>query len=217
MPELRIVLADDHEVVRAGLCALVDGEPGLRVVAEASDGLQAVALACKLRPEVVVMDLSMPVLDGARATEQISRECPGVRVIVLTAHDDRAHLNRLMAAGAAGYLVKRTAADELVRAIRVVGAGGSYVDPLLARGLFRSPGGGAALGQATQDGALSDREEEVLRHVAWGESNKEIAARLGISVKTVETYKTRISDKLALRTRADMVRYAVSQGWLTDG
>ena len=192
MSQLRIVLADDHEVVRSGLRALVDGTTGMGVVGEASDGAEAVRRARELHPDVLVMDVSMPVLDGAEATERIRRECPGVRVLALTMHEDRGHLTRLLRAGASGYLAKRAAADELVRAIQVVAGGGTYVDP------------------------LSDREEEVLREIAWGRSNKEIGERLGISTKTVETYKARIADKLGLRSRTDIVRFAVQQGWLSD-
>ncbi len=216
MSDIRVVLADDHELVRAGLRALVDGCAGMQVVGEASNGAEALARARNLQPDILVMDLSMPEVDGATATERIRRECPQVRVIALTAHDDRAHLTRLLQAGAAGYVLKRGAADELVRAIRSVAAGATYVDPTLAGSLLRTvahPFG--ADGRAATD-PLSDREEEVLRRIAWGESNKEIARSLGISTKTVETYKARIHDKLGLRSRTDMVRYAVRLGWLTD-
>lgn len=211
MTELRIVLADDHEVVRTGLRALIDSSPGMRVVGEARDGAEAVARARELSPDVVVIDVSMPVLDGAGATERIARECPEVRVLALTMHEDRAHLTRLLQAGAAGYVLKRAAADELVRAIRTVAGGGTYVDPVLAGSLLR----GARPARSTPE-TLSEREEEVLRRIAWGESNKEIARQLGISVKTVETYKARVSEKLGLRSRTDMVRYALQQGWLSE-
>ncbi len=210
--ELRIVLADDHEVVRTGLRALIDSSPGMRVVGEARDGAEAVARARELSPDVVVIDVSMPVLDGAGATERIARECPEVRILALTMHEDRAHLARLLQAGAAGYVLKRAAADELVRAIRTVAGGGTYVDPVLAGSLLR----GARPGPRSTPETLSEREEEVLRRIAWGESNKEIARQLGISVKTVETYKARVSDKLGLRSRTDMVRYALQQGWLSE-
>ncbi|HEU4561940.1 MAG TPA: response regulator transcription factor, partial [Longimicrobium sp.] len=195
---------------------LVDGTTGMRVVGEARDGAEACRRAAELRPDVVVMDVSMPVLDGAEATERIRRETPGVRVLVLTMHEDRGHLTRLLQAGASGYLPKRAAADELVRAIQVVAGGGTYVDPQLAGTLL---GGTAGRDQGgTDDGQrLSEREEDVLRRIAWGASNKEIAGELRISVKTVETYKARIADKLGLRTRTDIVRYAVRQGWLDEG
>lgn len=213
---LRVVLADDHELVRPGLRALVDSAPGMRVVGEASNGREAVARARELGPDVLVMDVSMPGMDGAAATEWIARELPAVRVIALTAHDDRAHLTRLMQAGASGYVLKRAAADELVRAIRTVGGGGTYVDPELAGTLLRSTARPFGAGRPPASDTLSDREEEVLRRVAWGASNKEIAGTLGISTKTVETYKARISDKLGLRSRTEMVRYALARGWLSE-
>ncbi len=215
MNELRIILAEDHALVRAGLRALVDGTPGMRVIAEAKTGEEAVEQARLLKPDVVLMDVSMPTLDGAAATEQIVGACPEVRVLALTAHEDRPHVTRLLDAGAAGYLVKRAAVDELVRAIHTIAAGGTYVDPELAASLLRhsaQPAPEPAPGAE----ALSAREEEVLRRIAWGQSNKGIAAALGISVKTVETYKARIGDKLELRSRTDMVRYAVRQGWLAE-
>lgn len=216
MTNVRVVLADDHELVRAGLRALIDASPGLEVVGEASDGQQAVARARELRPQVLVTDISMPGLDGVTATERILQECPEVRVIALTAHDDRGHLTRLLQAGASGYVLKRAAADELVRAIRTVAGGGTYVDPVLAGTLLRSMAQPRHAVAGDSAAALSDREEEVLRHVAWGESNKEIAARLGISTKTVETYKARIGEKLGLRSRTEMIRFAVHQGWLSE-
>lgn len=214
---LRIVLADDHEVVRTGLRSLVDGSPGMRVVGEAANGVEALARTRELRPDVLVMDISMPVLDGAAAAERVARECPGVKVIALTAYEDRAHLTRLLQAGAAGYVLKRAAADELVRAIRAVAAGGTYVDPVLAGSLLRGATQPFPAGPSALADPLSEREEEVLRRIAWGESNKEIAARLGISTKTVETYKARIADKLGLKSRTEMVRYALQRGWLTEG
>jgi len=215
MSPLRIVLADDHEVVRSGLRALVDGTTGMAVVGEARDGAEAVLRARELRPDVVVMDVSMPSLDGAQATERIRRDCPGVRVLALTMHEDRGHLTRLMQAGASGYLPKRAAAEELVRAIQVVAGGGTYVDPLLAGSLLGGAGDAGERGPAGP-GRLSEREADVLRRIAWGASNKEIAVELGISTKTVETYKARIADKLGLRSRTDIVRYAVQQGWLAE-
>jgi two-component system, NarL family, response regulator NreC len=211
---LRVLLADDHEVVRTGLRALVESSPDMTVVGEARDGLEAVSRTRELSPDVVVMDISMPGMGGAEATERITRDCPAARVIALTAHADRAHLTRLLQAGAAGYVLKRAAADELVRAIRMVGSGGSYVDPVLAGTLLRRRAKPAT--PLVPGDSLSEREEEVLRHIAWGESNKEIANRLGISTKTVETYRVRISEKLGIRSRTEMVRYALQQGWLTE-
>lgn len=217
MTGIRVVLTDDHELVRTGLRALIDSSPDLEVVGEADNGHDAIARVQELQPDVVVMDLSMPGLDGASATERIVRECPNVRVIALTAHEDRAHLTRLLQAGASGYLLKRGAADEMVRAIRTVASGGTYVDPVLAGTLLRRSVQPFRAPPETPSEPLSEREEAVLRRVAWGESNKEIAASLGISTKTVETYRARIADKLGLRSRTDIVRFALQKGWLAEG
>ena len=205
---LRVLIADDHAIVRSGLCGLIEASGDMAVVGEARTGEEAVRLAHASHPDVVVMDVSMPGMDGAEATERILEETPGVRILALTMHDDRGHLMRLLEAGAAGYVIKRTAGEELLRAIRSVARGESYVDSLLAGTLLRENGDGQAE-------PLSRREEDVLRRTAWGESNKAIAASLGISTRTVETYKARIAEKLNLRTRPEMVRYAVERGWLT--
>jgi two-component system, NarL family, response regulator NreC len=216
MADLRIVLADDHEVVRTGLRTLVNDSPGMAVVGEARDGAEALARTRELHPDVVVMDISMPGTDGAAATERIRREFPEVKVIALTAHEDRAHLTRLLQAGAGGYVLKRGAADELVRAIRAVAAGGTYVDPTFAGTLLRRSVKAAGASPTPGAAPLSEREEEVLRRLAWGESNKEIGEALGISTKTVETYKARIGEKLGLRSRTEIIRYALRCGWLAE-
>ena len=214
MSDIRVVLAEDHEVVRSGLKVLVNACEDMEVVGEARTGVEAIECAHALKPDVMIMDISMPEMDGATATARIVSEVPEVRVVALTAHEDFAHLSRLLEVGASGYVLKRAAADQLVRAIREVAAGGSYVDPTLAGGLLRQP---PALRQPEAAGvALSEREAEVLRRTAWGESNKEIATSLGLSTKTVETYKARIRTKLQLHTRTEMVRYAVQRGWLSE-
>jgi DNA-binding NarL/FixJ family response regulator len=214
--KLRILIADDHQVVREGLKALVNAQPDMSVVGEADDGRAAWLLAKQLQPDVVVMDVSMPEMNGAEATERLRRECPRVKVLTLTIYEDKGYLQQLLKAGASGYLLKRTVMEELIRAIRAVAKGGSYIDPTVAGKLvsnYITQEGGAG---RTTTADLSDREEQVLRLVAWGYSNKEIAAQLEISVKTVETYKARLMEKLGLRSRADIVRYALRQGWLQD-
>ncbi len=217
MAELRIFLADDHAVVRAGLKALIDAESGMIVIGEAADGLDACEQIPGLRPDVVVMDVSMPGLTGAQATERLQQECPNVKILALTVHEDKSYIRQLLSAGAAGYVLKRAAAEELIHAIRVVAGGGVYLDPSVAGKVV----GGFVKRSSTQivpDGAeLSDREAEVARLTAWGHSNKEIATRLELSVKTVETYRARAMEKLGLNGRADLVRYAIQQGWLKDG
>lgn len=215
-PRVRVLLAEDHEMVREGIKALVNAQPDMEVVGEAADGRAAVRLAQELGPDVVVMDISMPGLNGLKATELVKQLCPRVRVLTLTRHSDAGFIQQLFAAGAAGYVLKQSASSELVRAIRAVAAGGNFLDPQITGKVI----GGyisqqARVGDDAQ-GELSERESEVLRLIAWGHSNKEIAARLQISVKTVEAHKANTMKKLGLTSRIDIVRYALLQGWLQD-
>ena len=215
-PTLRILMADDHPIVLAGLKALVLGDPALQIVGEARDGRTAHKLASSLRPDVVVLDISLPEMSGTEVARALLAEQPACRILVLTVHEDRATLRQLLDLGVAGYLVKRSAADELLRAIHAVAAGGTYLDPAIAG---KAVGGGASGSSRSHGGTaveLSERETDVLRLIANGHSNKEIAARLAISVKTIETYKARAMEKLGFRTRVDVVRHAASQGWLPE-
>ncbi len=216
MSSLRIFLVDDHAIVREGLRMLINAQPDMEVVGQASDGVTAVEQVQKLRPEVVVMDVSLPQIDGATATERIKQTCPEVRVLALTRHQDGAHLRRLLQAGATGYTLKRMAADELIGAIRKVARGETYLAPPLLEHLLESYAGRVTTAGDVQlflhD--LTERERQVLQRVAWGDSNKEIAALFAISVKTVEYHKARAMEKLQLRSRTEVVRYALLQGWL---
>jgi DNA-binding NarL/FixJ family response regulator len=216
MDKLRVFLADDHTVVREGLKALINAQPDMHVVGEADNGRDAWRLAKELGPDVVVMDVSMPEMSGAQATELLRRDCPRVKVLALTVYEDRAYLRQMLEAGASGYVLKRAAMEELAHAVRTVAAGGSYLDPTLAGKVIsgylnQAPAGGKAAGTD-----LSERESQVLRLIAWGYSNKEIGWKLNINVKTVDTYKLRLMEKLDLRSRTDIVRYALRQGWLQD-
>lgn len=216
MTKLQILLADDHAVVREGLKRLIEAQPDMKVIGEAADGREAVEKAVRLSPEVAVMDVSMGELNGVEATRRVRALCPATKVLALTVHEDKSYLRELLDAGAVGYVLKRAAADELVRAIRAVASGGIYVDPRVAGKLLRSfvePQ--SALPGATTD--LSERETAVMRLIAQGYTNKEIAAQLGVSVKTVETYKARSMDKLGLRSRVDIVRIGTERGWLPAG
>ena len=213
---LRVVLADDHAVVREGLKALVNAQPDMRVVGEAADGEAAWRAAKELLPDVLVIDLSMPVMGGADATERVRRDCPSVKVLALTVHEEQLYLTQLLRAGASGYVLKRAAALELVRAVRSVASGGTYVDPSLTGALVAGYLDAEHAAEQPEHDALSAREREVLLRIARGFSNKEIAAELGLSVKTVETYKARMAEKLGLRSRVDIVRYAAQRGWLED-
>jgi len=215
---IRVLLADDHTVLRAGLRMLINAQPDLEVVAEASTGEEASRLAREARPDVALMDLSMPGAGGIDATAEIRRACPDTRVLVLTMHDDPAYLRSVLAAGAAGYLLKRAADTELLSAIRITHRRGTFLDPSLAGTVVEEALGRKARpskGDRPAD-ALSEREREVLRLVAQGHTNQQVADRLGLSVKTVETYRARLMDKLGLRSRADLVRYALSTGLLAS-
>jgi len=211
MTKLRVFVADDHPVVRAGLKGLIDAQEDMEVVGEAWDGALAVRGIAEQRPDVVVMDVSMPGIGGAEATKRVRDECPDVKVVALTAHEDRGYLKLLLDAGANGYVLKRAAADDLVRALRIASRGETYIDPGVAGQLV--PRSGRPAG-ALPDAELSEREEEVLRLIAQGHPVKQIASRLDVGVRTIETYRARAMEKLGLKTRADVVRYAAQRGWL---
>ena len=214
--KLRVVLADDHAVVREGLRAMIDRQSDMEVVGEAADGRAAVEVAERLKPDVVVMDLSMPVLSGARATRELVWRNPDVKVLALTVHEERSYLRELLEAGAAGYVLKRGAGDELVQAIRRIAQGGRYIDAQLMPDVLdrftRVPGTEGRREPRT----LTPREEEIMRLIARGHSTKEIAAQLSVSVKTLETHKARATEKLDIHNRAGIVRYALQQGWLKE-
>ncbi len=212
----RILLADDHAVVREGLKALIDAQLDLEVVGEAGHGAAAIEKAGELRPDVIVIDFTMPGLNGAETTERLKQTCPEARILALTVHEDRGYFRRFFEAGATGYVLKLAPAEELFHAIRVVAAGGVYLDPALAGKVIGRFVRKEAIRQTLQDDLLSDRETEVVQWIARGFSNKEIAARLSINAKTVETYKARSLEKLGLKSRADLVRYALQRGWLSD-
>lgn len=211
MSRIRVLLVDDHQVVRAGLRSLFEAHPDIEVIGEAPDGGEAVRRAEKLRPDVVILDFSMPGLGGADAAAALRREAPEAKVLVLSAYEDHGFVTQALQAGARGYLLKRAAAEELVQAVRTVAAGGVYLEPALAALLAEPPGPASA----ASDEGLSERERDVLRLLAIGYTNKEIGARLKISVKTVETYKARGMEKLNFRSRVDLVQYASRCGWLT--
>jgi DNA-binding NarL/FixJ family response regulator len=214
---IRVVLADDHAVVRAGLKAVLSTARDISVIGEASNGLEAVGMVERLHPDVVVMDLTMPEMDGTVATKEILAKGNGTRVLVLTMHTEEEYLMPLLEAGAAGYLVKSAADRELVSAVRAVAHGDSYVTPaasrLLVKGLQRKD---PAQVDRERFQTLTQRERDVLRFVAQGYSAPEIGDRLSISPKTVDTYKQRIHEKLGLSHRADYVQFALKLGLLTQ-
>ena len=213
---LRILLADDHVTVRQGLKMLIESQGDMTVVSEASDGSTAVEQARAVRPDVVVMDISMPGMNGLVATRTLKSIQPDTVIVILTRHGDDAYLQELLRAGADGYVLKQSAASELVQAIRATAARNQYLDSALTARVtagFLAKSGRKA--QATGV-SLSEREAEVLRLIAAGYSNKEIAAQLELSVKTVEVHKANASRKLGLKGRIDIVKYALLQGWLSD-
>ncbi|HEX5689755.1 MAG TPA: response regulator transcription factor [Roseiflexaceae bacterium] len=216
METLQIFLADDHAVVREGLKALIDAQADMHVIGEAGDGRSAWHQARDCQPDVLVLDISMPTMNGMQTTVQLKRDCPNLKVLVLSVHEEPIYLRELLAIGAAGYILKHAAAETLIHAIRVVAGGGIYLDPAMAGQVIthfvRVP---AASGDVV-GGDLSEREREVVQYIAQGYSYKEIAAKLTLSAKTVDTYRIRALKKLGLPNRAALVRYALEHGWLHD-
>jgi two-component system response regulator NreC len=211
---IRVALCDDHAMVRGGLHRILAEEAGIEVVGEAGTAGEAVELAGRVRPDVLVMDLGLPGVSGIAATGQVRQASPDTRVLVLTAHNDVVYLRRAFAAGATGYLLKEAADIELVQAVRIVAAGRQYVDPTLGAAALRM--GEGAGRPAGPGGQLSERELEVLRGIACGYTNAEIAASLFVSVRTIETHRAHIQQKLGARTRADLVERARIAHLLVD-
>ena len=212
---IRVILADDHLVVRAGLKALLAANRDIEVVGEAANGREAFALVERLKPDVAVLDLDMPVMDGVAATKELVKRQTSTRVLILTMHSEDEYLVAMLEAGAAGYLVKNAADRELADAVRAVAAGDSYVQPSAALTLARNVSRRAEhADEREQYNQLSERERDVLVHVAGGYSASEIGERLFISPKTVETYKQRITEKLGLSHRADYVQFCLRLGLL---
>jgi DNA-binding NarL/FixJ family response regulator len=214
MTKLRVLLADDHNVMREGLRMVVERDANMEVVGEADNGAAAVKLAQELKPDVVVMDISMPGLNGLKATEILGAVAPNARVLILTRHSDGSYVQQLLRSGASGYVLKQSASDELVHAIKRVALGQAYLDPAITDQVVGSITAKSHLPSAGK--RLSKREEDVLRFVALGFLTKEIAAELNISIKTVETHKANAMNKMGVKNRIDIVRYAVLQGWLRD-
>lgn len=215
--KIKVMIADDHAILRAGLRMLVNAQADMEVVSEAPDGEQAVRVARETRPDVALLDLTMPRVGGMKALQEMARDCREIRVLVLTMHDDPAYLRSALAAGASGYLLKRAVDAELIAAIRAVHRGGVFVDPRLASVLVQDV---IAKRSAKADSArpaniLSRRELQVLRLVARGYTSAEIAKQIFVGVKTIETYRSRLAEKLGLSTRSDLIRFAVQMGLLT--
>ncbi len=218
--KIRVLIADDHTVLRAGLKMLLESQPDIEVVGEAADGRETVQQAQKLRPDVVLLDITMPGMEDFWALRRLREAMPGCQVLILTMHDDEGYLRQALREGASGYVVKKAADVELLSAIRAVYRGDLYIHPSMTKAILEG-----SLNLEVKEAApraspgpesLSPREREVLHLVALGYTNSQIAEKLYISVKTVETYKARIKEKLGLKTRAALVRYALREGLLTE-
>ena len=218
MDTIRVMIADDHAILRAGLRSLLALQEDMELIAEAIDGQDAVSKAEQNKPDVLLMDITMPGMNGIEALKHVRKVSPESRVLILTMHDDHAYLRSVLAAGGSGYLVKRAADTELLAAIRTVHQGRSYIDVGLDNNQLQ-----AVLDNEEQEATdaggrsldtLSERERQVLELVALGYTHKEVGEELSVSVKTVETYRSRLSEKLGLRSRAELVKFALDRGLL---
>ncbi len=215
--KIRVMIVDDHAILRAGLKMLVNAQADMEVVSETPDGEKAVQEARETRPDVTLLDLTMPRVGGMKALQELTRNCSETRVLILTMHDDPAYLRSALAAGASGYLLKRAVDAELLAAIRAIHRGGIFVDPRLASVLVQDvlTKRGTKAGPTRSINILSDRELQVLTLVARGYTSAQIAKQIAVGVKTVETYRSRFAEKLGLRTRSGVIRFAVEMGLLT--
>ena len=215
MRKLRLMIADDHATVREGLKLILTSQSDFEVVGEAADGRAAVDEAQRLLPDVIIMDISMPKLNGLKATQKLKECCPQVKVLALTRHRDDGYLQQVLRAGASGYVLKQSAPSELLHAIRAVAEGGKYLDPAVAERVMGSYAGPSIARDAAFH-SLTQREEQILRLIALGHSNKEIASRLDLSVKTVEVHKANAMRKMGMQSRIDIVRYSILRGWMEN-
>jgi two-component system response regulator NreC len=212
MSSIRVLLVDDHNILRDGLKLLLGAQKDMEVVGDTDRGRGVVDFLRAIEVDVIVMDVSMPDAAGPKVTTELRQEFPNVKVLALTRHTEKAYIQQMLHAGATGYVLKQTSSDVLLSAIRAVAEGGTFIDPAVAGKLVDSFG---ARTSTAQPGSVTSREQQILTMVAYGHTNKEIAGALGITVKTVETHKTNIMQKLDITSRAELVRYAMAQGWLT--
>jgi two-component system response regulator NreC len=211
MDKVRILLADDHTILRDGIRSLLEDEPDMAVIGEAEDGRSAVKLACQLKPDVVLMDIAMPLLNGLEATRQIKHDCPQVKVLILTMHENEEYIRQVLASGAMGYILKDAAASELLDAIRAVQRGEAVLSPAITRLVIENYLRWGDLSKENPSNGLSPREREVLQLIAEGYSNKQIAEILCISIKTVQAHRMNLMSKLDLHDRADLIKYAIQR------
>ena len=214
--KLRILVVEDHLTVREGVKLLVNAQADMEVIGEAGDGEIAIVQAEKLKPDVIVMDISMPNLNGLKATKRLRRNDPDIKILTLTRHTDDGYLQQLLTAGANGYVLKQSAPTELINAIRAVAKGDAYLDPSLTRKVMGGYVNRSSALRGENKGELTDRESEVLRLIAFGYSNKDIGEQLELSIKTVEAHKSNAMKKLGISSRIDIVRYAILRDWLQE-
>ncbi len=212
---IRILLADDHKIVRDGLRTLIEKEAGMEVIGEAENGRKALKMAQKIRPSVVIMDVTMPDMNGIEATRKIVTEIPGVKVIALSMHSDRRFVLGMLEAGASGYLMKDCAFDELAKAVRSIATGHTYLSPSIADVIVKGYLDKVNEKISVARSPLTQREREILQLLAEGQSSKEIAAHLGVSVKTVETHRRNMMQKLNMRSVAELTKYAIREGLIS--
>ena len=217
MNKLRILIAEDHETVREGLKMIVESQDDMEVIAEAGDGREAIRLAEELKPDIVLMDISMPVLNGLTASAKLNRIMPEIKILTLTRHTDETYLQELLQAGVSGFVLKQSAATEMLRAIRAVAKGDKYLDPAITGKVFDNytESRGKLRGEI-RGIKLTGRESETLRLVALGYSNKEIADQFDLSVKTIESHKANAQKKLDISSRKEIISYAILQGWMQE-
>lgn len=217
MDKLKVLIAEDHETVREGLKMIIGSQDDMQVVGEAGDGREAIRLAKELKPDIVLMDISMPKLNGLLATAKLKRIMPDVKILTLTRHTDEAYLQELLQAGVSGYVLKQSPSEELLRAIRAVAAGDNYLDPSITSKIFDSYTEKTGKLRGDKLGTpLTGRESETLRLIALGYSNREIAEQFDLSVKTIEAHKANAKQKLDIHSRKDIISYAILQGWMQE-
>ncbi len=217
MKKIRVVVADDHTIVRKGLCAILEGETEIEVVGEAEDGREAIKKVEQLQPDVVLLDITMPILNGLEATRQLRKRYPKLKILILTMHDNEEYVFETLRAGASGYLVKRSAPNELISAIKAVYREGSFLSPAVSKKVIDEyvRVGPKKVKEDEEYAKLTEREREILQLIAEGRANREIAELLNISIKTVESHRSHLMDKLNIRNIAELTQYAIRKGLIS--
>lgn len=214
--KIKIMIADDHTIVRQGMRKLLETYPELQIVGESQDGDETIELVKKLLPEIIIMDISMPGLNGLEATREIKKRSPEIKILILTMHAEKEYIFKILQSGASGYLLKGSAIDELVTAIHAVDRGESYLSPPISKSIIEDYVGGRqkSRGSVTRSQPLTTREREVLQLIAEGHTSKSIATQLSLSSKTIETHRSHIMQKLNIHNAAGLIRYAIQRGWV---